>query len=170
MAFTFIVEDGTGLSNATSYTSLAFADEYLCQNLHAYPDWSGLTPEAQEQLLSFSSLWLDRHVQWKGTKSVPTSCLRWPRTGVCDRDGILIAEDEIPKQLQQATAELARYFISSDFTAFSTSSTPGASGELKELKVDVVELVFNVEQAQSGTSVVAVFPPEVKFLIDGLER
>ena len=136
MAFVFVVEDGTGLSDATSYVSVEQADDILAVNIHAAAKWAALTTTQKEHLLAWASRYLDSHARWFGRKSVDTSGLRWPRTGVRDRDGIVLSDDAVPPQLEVATAEMARYLISED-----RSSERGQDG-LTKLKADVIELEF----------------------------
>lgn len=135
MAFAFVVEDGTGVEDANSYTTVAFADTYISINAQQSPLWDALAPEAKEHLLARATQFLDRMIQWKGEKTIEDSPLRWPRSGVYDTDHILIPDNVIPRVLQEATAELAIYFISQDLTR-----SAGGGGELDELHVDVIEL------------------------------
>lgn len=156
MAFTFTVEDGTGLAAATSYVSVADADDILIVNIHAYSSWNALTTTQKEYLLAWASRYLDAHADWYGTKTVETSGLRWPRTGVTDRDGIALSSTAIPKQLKVATAEMARYLISED------RSTERSQDAIKMLKADVVEIEF-IEGYR-----LPQIPSHLTYLIDGL--
>lgn len=135
MAFTFTVEDGTGVAGANSYTTVDFADTYISINSQQQPTWDALSTQAKEHLLARATQYLDRMIQWKGEKTIEDSALRWPRAGVYDTDGILIADDVIPRVLQEATAEVAVYFVTQDLTR-----SAGGGGELEELHVDVIEL------------------------------
>lgn len=137
MAFTFIVETGAVVPNSNSFVTVEEADDYLAANIHVAPIWNGLTTEEKEALLVWGSRYLDQRADWNGWKTEETSSMRWPRTGVKDRDGVAIGSYEIPKQLQEATIEMARYLIAAD-----RSDDRGQDG-LESLKVDVIELVFN---------------------------
>jgi hypothetical protein len=137
MAFTFTVEDGTGLSTATSYVSVEDADDILTMNIHAGPIWDALTQEEKERLLSWASRYLDERTNWFGRRVVETSALRWPRSGIRDRDGIVIPSNSIPRQLKAAVAEMARYLIAEDRT------TEREQDALTRIKADVVELEFS---------------------------
>jgi len=131
-----VVEDGTGLSGANSYLDVNDADNLLSVNPHL-TDWEAASFDTKAGLLIWASRYLDQKVRWNGNKAVKTSGLRWPRTGVRDRDGISIDENELPNEVKYATAELARFLLTDDRPA--ERSQDG----LKELKVDVIELVFN---------------------------
>ena len=156
MAFTFVVEDGTGLATATSYVSVEDADDIITMNIHADVAWTALANSAKEKLLSWASLYLDARTRWFGVKATETSALRWPRSGVVDRDGEVLADDAIPRQLEIATAEMARYLSNEDPTAARDQDA------LTRIKADVIELEF-VE----GYRLPRV-PENMSYLIKGL--
>lgn len=157
MAFAFSVETGSGLAaSANSYTSVAEADDILTMNIHTSANWAQLSNGDKERLLAWASRYLDERTRWFGYKTVEASPLRWPRTGITDRDGISIGSNVIPHQLKVATAEMARYLIDED------RSVERDQDSLKRLKADVVELEF-VE----GYKLPSV-PSALKFLINGL--
>ncbi|QJA42946.1 hypothetical protein [Phaeobacter phage MD18] len=156
MAFAFIVEDGSGLSNATSYASVEEADDIITMNIHASADWSALVVEDKERLLAWASRYLDERTRWHGRKAVETSALRWPRTGVTDRDGLTLASNMIPRQLKIATAEMARYLISED------RSVERGQDALTRLRADVIELEFS-----EGYRLPQV-PSHMQYLLKGL--
>lgn len=137
MAFTFTVEDGTGLTTATSYLSISDSNDLMEVNIHAFDDWSAIKDTTKKKLLSWASQYLDEHVRWYGTKTVDDSALRWPRTSVCTVDGIEIDSGTIPAQLKLATVKVASVLAEEDVTANVTST-----GELTRIKADVVELEF----------------------------
>ena len=156
MAFTFVVEDGTGLATATSYVSVADADDIIAVNIHIDQTWLDLGTDSKEKLLAWATRIHDAQTRWKGTKTVATSQLRWPRTGVCDRDETLIGINEIPYQLEVATAEYARYLIAGDRTLERDQDG------LIRLKADVVELEF-----KDGYQLPQI-PAQMTYLLDGL--
>lgn len=156
MAFTFVVEDGTGLPDANSYVTVEEADDYLIQNIHVFPTWDALDDEDKKYLLSWSSTYLDQKARWNGVKTYPNSGLRWPRTGVYDKDGFPIPSDVIPEQLKQATIEMARYLMQTD------RSQDRSQDGLKEVQVDVIRLVFNENYR------LPEIPNEINFILQGL--
>lgn len=156
MAFTFLVEDGSGLSEATSYVSVEDADDVIIMNIHASAAWTELTTTQKEHLLSWASRYLDERARWHGTKSVKSSALRFPRTGIVDRDGVTITANAVPRQLKIATAEMARYLIEEDRTV------ERGQDALTRLKADVVELEFS-----EGYRLPKV-PEHMGYLIQGL--
>lgn len=136
MAFTFTVEDGTGLPNANSYVSVSDADDILITNIHNTA-WTALNTTNKEYLLAWATRILDNKMYWYGKKAFETSALKWPRTGVVDLEGIEVPDDQVPLKVKEATAEMARYLIAGDRT------TEQPRDGLKELKVDVIEIVFD---------------------------
>jgi len=156
MAFTFVVEDGSGLSTATSYVSVEEADDIITMNIHASQSWGALTDVQKEYLLSWASRYLDERTRWFGYRMVETSALRWPRYGVTDRDGIRLSDSAIPSQLKIATAEMARYLIEEDRTVERSQDA------LTRLKADVIELEFS-----EGYRLPQV-PSHMAYLIAGL--
>lgn len=109
---TFAVETGTGSASATSYASVADADDYNAMHPDA-ATWSTLDTSAKQNRLMMASLLLDQRCRWVGDKAVAASGLRWPRIGVLDRDQRAVPYDSIPTALVYATAELARVVSSS---------------------------------------------------------
>lgn len=136
MAFTFLVEDGTGLPEANSYVSVSEADSLLETNIHAAAEWLALTVDERQALLMSATRYLDDRTRWYGTRVSAASGLRWPRIGVTDRDGNLVPATTIPKQLRFATAEMARFNMGEDRTVERDQDA------LSRLKADVIELEF----------------------------
>lgn len=107
MPLVLIVEDGTGLTNANSYASVAEADAY--HEAHLYADaWVEMETWRKEAALAQATRALDTYVEWRGARWSENQALRWPRAGVRDRDGYFIDDNSIPVWLKQATAEFAR--------------------------------------------------------------
>jgi hypothetical protein len=156
MAFTFETETGTGSTTATSYVTVAEADDLLSVNTHSYAAWSALSQDVKERLLTWASRILDNRTRWAGRKAVETSALRWPRIGVRDRDGVAIPGNAIPDAVRVATAELARLLMVEDRTAERDQDA------LKSLKADVVELEF-AEGYRLKT-----IPPHIGYILSGL--
>lgn len=139
----------------TSYVTLEEANTFLTPNIHA-TSWFALSNTQKKQLLAFSTIFLDNRVAWNGRKSVPKSGLRWPITGIINRDCVLIEPDEIPEQLKYAVAATARYMVDQDRTI------ERAQDGIEELIVDVIEFVF-----REGYKL-PVVPTELQYLLEGL--
>lgn len=141
MAFTFVVEDGTQVSGANSYVSLAAADDYFVIDPNYAATWAAYTDTQKQYYLAWATRIIDQKTRWNGTRYTTTQALRWPRSGTYDRDGNSISATVIPLQLQEAVMELAKWLAVNDPTTGPDVDT------LKLLKVDVVEIEW-----QDGTS------------------
>lgn len=74
----FIVEDGTGIPNANSYTSVEFADEYF--TLRNEPKWLALTTEQKQAALVKATDYIDMlPLVWVGLPFTLTQSLKFPR-------------------------------------------------------------------------------------------
>lgn len=102
-----IVEDGSGKPDAESYASVSDTTAYF-QKVGDNAAWTAATPTAQEQALRAATSYLDSTYQarWLGTRSSGTQRLDWPRFGVVV-DEYTLPQAPLPRQLQEATAELA---------------------------------------------------------------
>lgn len=125
-----------GASNANTYITLADADTY--HDSHSYATtWTSATDDQQKVALVWATRLLDAHYQWVGTIASDTQSLRWPRAATYDRDGRLLANDEIPEAIEFATAELARHLLASDRTA-----PEGVGRAEKRMKVGGLEVEY----------------------------
>lgn len=143
MAFAFLVEDGSGLSSATSYVSVADADDYFAIDANNEA-WDALPEEQKEFFLAWATRYIDQKVNWKGSKATSVQGLRWPRVYVKDRDGVYIEDDVIPTQVKQITYEVARWLMDND---------PAAGSDVENLKkvvVDVVEIEYQDQTSQTS--------------------
>ena len=102
---TLVVEDGTGLSNANSFISLAYANTYFTDK--AISAWTG-SDKAKEAALIRATAYLTIAYIWKGSKiNGRSQALAFPRSGVYDLEGYEVAENAVPSEIQKAAAELA---------------------------------------------------------------
>jgi len=101
MAFTS--EDGTGLSAANAYVSVAEADAYFAETT---TQWGG-TNTSKERAIVRATRTIDLMGANKflGTKLTETQALAWPRDEAYDRDGIELTG--IPVYLKRAVCEAA---------------------------------------------------------------
>lgn len=72
-----IVEDGTGMSTADSYISVADADTY--HSSMGNTAWPLATEGAREIALRRATQYLDTHYRWRGSPLSSTQALAWPR-------------------------------------------------------------------------------------------
>lgn len=99
-----IVEDGTGLSTAQTYASVATANAY--HTARGNTSWTG-TDAAKEYALTRAAQALDgRYSQyWPGYRYSETQALDWPRTDAVDIDGYDL--DGLPQGIVDACCEAA---------------------------------------------------------------
>lgn len=100
----FIVEDGTGIEGATSYSTVEFADEWIIPN---YPEseWVDLTEAQKETRLMRASMYLDGLVNWRSTALNKRQGLMFPRVPFEDNAGRII--EGLPKSIVVSAVELA---------------------------------------------------------------
>ena len=81
-----ITEDGTGLSNAESYTSVAEALAYHAKRGNDL--WATMTTTQQEQALVRATDYMlqEYRMRWLGRRVLTTQTLDWPRVGVVIED------------------------------------------------------------------------------------
>lgn len=107
-----IVEDGSGKPDAESYVSVEDADAYFADR-GSPSTWADLTIPLKESALRYATQWLDA-LNWVGTirRFSPAQALAWPRVGVTDSFGRIIAIDEIPERVKGAECERALAHVS----------------------------------------------------------
>lgn len=114
MAVTLIVEDGTGKSDANTLISLAAAKAYWDSRGISY---SAYTDDALNAALVRASAFLANAFLWQGIKvNQRAQTMPFPRSGVFDREGWSVLQDEIPREVKDACCEIAIYEV----------ETPGA--------------------------------------------
>lgn len=103
----FVVEDGSGDPEATSYVSVADAVEYA--TLHGLA-FSASPDVGNEAALIRASAAIDARyaTSYPGyRKSGREQGLHWPRAAAYDTQGWLIRDDEVPIEIVYATVEAA---------------------------------------------------------------
>ncbi len=103
----FLPEDGTGLDLANSYIV-----EQLFRDHHADRgrDVTTLTQTVVETALVRATDYIDKRFgrRFRGIRIKKSQGLEWPRLDAFDNDDFLLNEiDQVPRQLQKATAEYA---------------------------------------------------------------
>jgi hypothetical protein len=108
MAFT--VEDGSGVTGANSYVTVAEAATYHLDRGNAA--WAGAASDTVRQgALVRATDYIEQTYgdDWKGEPVATDQALSWPRCGLCGVD-----TDEIPDRLKQAVCLLALEALSAD--------------------------------------------------------
>lgn len=105
-----------GAANANSYVTLDEAKAIMVGRPQTMA-WDAATDATKNKAIVWATALLDDCMEWGGLIWQTTQALRWPRSGLADRDLRVINGQTIPTLLKRATAELANYLIQRDRTA-----------------------------------------------------
>lgn len=136
---TLIVEDGSVVEGANSYTSLEVANAYHA--LRGNAAWTG-TDGVKEAALIRATAYIDLRYRGRfpGTRvEGREQSLEWPRTGATDANGIAIADDEIPIEILNAVCEAALRELTE---AGSLMPDLERGGEIKSLKAGSIAIEY----------------------------
>lgn len=102
-----IVEDGSGLSDAEAYASVAFADDY-CEK-RGIAVWATYTTTQKEVRLRNGAEYLDNEYRGRliGVKRTDTQARLFPRFQLEDEDGRYVSHESVPTRVAQANVEAA---------------------------------------------------------------
>jgi hypothetical protein len=155
---TLVVEDGSGIANANSYTSVSFSLAHF-DNRANPAAWSGAATAVQEAALRQATFYLEDvyGANWRGAKASEAQALSWPRSGVTDGDtGFGYDSDEIPTRLQEAVCELALRVVDGD--TLNPDVAVGAAG----VTTSAVSIgSVSISESYAGSSSTAPRFPEV---------
>lgn len=134
-----IIEDGSIVTNADSYISVADAQTFI--------DARGLSVTITEGLL-YQAMDSLNTLDYKGFRTdASLQALPFPRSGIYLSDNRLLPSDEIPQELIDAQCWLA-YYIDSGY-----SPSAIATQQVIKEKVDVLEIQYSEGQSISSYSV-----------------
>jgi len=106
MAFT--VESGSGDAGSNAYVSVASVDTHHADRSNTA--WTDFTTPEKESAIIRASDYIDKRFgrRFRGLRSRKEQGLEWPRMDAFDDDGFLLSgTDDIPRQVEKATAEYA---------------------------------------------------------------
>ncbi len=106
MAFT--VEPGTGTAGANAYVIVAYVDTHHTDRGNTA--WDDFTTVEQQEVIIRASEYIDKRFgrMFRGLRKTKEQGLEWPRLDAFDNDGYLLSgADDIPRQIEKATAEYA---------------------------------------------------------------
>lgn len=141
----FVLEDGTGLPNATSYASEDDFDTYTEDRGYV------VSVGDVEQALVRATQVLDStyRKQFPGSRTNGRlQALEWPRTGAIDFDQQAIADDEVPIEIIEATCELALRELASPG---STMPDLDRGGTVKSIKAGSVSVEYGANAQPTTT-------------------
>ena len=107
MAIQFVVEDGTGKTDATSYVTEAEFRQYWENLGKTYPvDVAPATTESDKikAYLNIATQFVDSS-SWSGCEVSTTQSLKWPRIGMVDSKGVVLST-VIPQAVKDAVCYL----------------------------------------------------------------
>jgi len=156
MAFSYVIEDGSGVAGANGYVTLAAASDYIEANANAFLVWDALSDDQKERVLVWATRYIEYRMAFEGTKLNETYILAWPRSYAYDHENILITDTTIPIRLQYAIMELTRFLLARDL------GEPLDSAGIEKLVVDVIEITFT-----TGYTAITI-PNDVFLLIEDL--
>jgi len=145
-----------GAANANSYLSVAGADS-IADGMVGTLAWSTATEANKIKALITATNGLET-LSWIGSRSTTTQALAWPRTDASCGDKT-IADDDIPREIELATFDLANALLG-DPTLLRSSPSSAAlvtgvpNRDLKRLKLDVMEIEWNTNVSNSTTTAV----------------
>lgn len=150
-----------GAPDANSYATLAQADAY--HEGHPYGDaWAdpAATVEQRSRALVLATRLLDAQVAWQGTPVTAAQALEWPRYGVRNAYGGVVAWSAIPIRIVEATCEYARLLLGRDLTAERETDAAG----ITRLKAGPVEVQFG---SGGSAAPLKMLPDSVRVLLRG---
>lgn len=135
-----VVEDGTGLTNAESFISVANADAR--HTALGNTAWTGADAVKEAALRKATNYMEGAYRQaWKGTKWTRTQALSWPRFNAYV-DGWLIDGNIVPAEVANACADLA-------LKALSEELAPDLERAVIREKIGPIETEYSASLPQS---------------------
>lgn len=147
----FVVEDGDGLSTATSYVSVAYADAYADSFFSQtdYTTYSALADSAKERLLNRGTMYINNNYSFEGEMSLSTQALQFPRNYAYNCLSELVTG--VPTEIEQATVIAAKKLMNS----VDLEPDLDRGGAIKRERVDVIDITY-FEGASSFTKIVEI--------------
>jgi hypothetical protein len=135
----FIVEDGTGLENSTSYVALDYASTYAESFFSEadYTTWSEASDASLERVLNRATMYLDSTYQFLGEKSTATQALQFPRAYLYDFKGDLISG--VPNDIKKAVCLAAIRLLN----GINMSPDLERGGKVIREKIDVIDISYS---------------------------
>lgn len=98
--------------NSDLYCTLAEADEYFSRR--GDQEWAEADEPARLAALHKATEFIDTSFRWIGSVASTSQRLSWPRRSARDLEGRLRPSDEIPPEVRDATAWLAKEALSGE--------------------------------------------------------
>ena len=137
-----------------SYISVADADLYFADRLNSAV-WTGAVAVGLKDQALIQASQIINNKQFVGIRTVPTQSLSFPRAGVY-LDSVLLDSSVVPKNVIDATCELAIWLLQSDYTE------PDALSQFGKVQLGPIAVET---KTSSSTSVAKKTPPMVNDLL-----
>lgn len=135
LTITFIVEDGTCVSDANSYISLEDANQYQTNKRRS--EWLALSDDEKMASLIKGTQYVDKLYTWKGVRKFELQTLSFPRVNTNRTDWLYVEGfpvKNIPRQIKEAVCEAAFYAYKANAELFTIHEAEGA-GVKRDKKV-----------------------------------
>lgn len=162
----FVVEEGAGLPDANSYSTVEYADAYFLER--GIVAWDGTEEEKQSWLIQATD-YIETvfGARFIGTKKTTTQALSWPRLYAVARDNSELADDAVPSTLVRACCQYALRAKSGPLMPDPLVSAEGYNVVTSRKKVGPIEKEFRV-MGSSGTPILVRSYPAADALITSL--
>lgn len=144
-----------GASNANSYLTVAAADT-IANGMIGTLAWTTASADDKARALITATNGLET-LSWVGERSSDTQALSWPRSDASCGDKT-IADDDIPRELELATFDLANALLDNPTLLRSAPANESLvtgipNRDLSRLKLDVLEIEWATGSRSTTTSV-----------------
>lgn len=116
-----------------SYISVADATTYFSDRLNV-AEWTAATDADKGKALVMAARSID-NLSFTGRITESDQAMAWPRSGVADREGRCIDDDDVPQQVLDAQCETALALIRGDISE-------GADRDVRRVRAGTVELEY----------------------------
>ena len=131
-----IVEDGSGLPDASTYVDIPYVSGYLLGE--QLETWEVLEELEQESAIIRATRAIDALYDWRGRRKTLDQALSWPRSGVIFEGFEIIG---IPAAVKKATAEAVGLVLEG-----AEFFSEDAGMEVASERVDVVAVTYRTRQ------------------------
>lgn len=164
-----IVEDGTGMSDAESYLSVADISAVLARTGEDAA-WLALASDTvREQVARKAMRALENERTFRGEKKTQGQALEWPRDDAEDDDGYLYANTEIPAKLKEALALLCAAAAVPGTDLQPTVTQPGRVQQ-KSIRVGKIAIATAYEGSQSQVTFHRKVESLLSELVEGADQ
>jgi len=135
----FVVEDGTGLSDANAYITVQEYKDYHSDYGNA--DYDPLDDALIKQYILNATQYMDGEYigRYGGQKTKFEQALLFPRAWLEDEDGYTVNSDEVPLKVKQACCEFSYLYKTQGFIYQDIDK----DSFIEELKLDTMEVVYS---------------------------